>query len=199
MDRRTVIKNLALAIGGSVLLPSCVRKDGTVYVRLKHITINADQQNLVADIAETIIPKTGTPGAKDLNLPAFVLKMLDDCYDKKGQQAFIAGMNDFNSLVKNQYNKPFSDLTGKEKETVLIGIENNNKVKSSNNKAEPRGLSSQKILSAAPVDVFYAAIKQQTIFGYTTSQFFMTKEIVYELIPGRYNAHYPVRNLTKTA
>ena len=64
MDRRTVIKNLALVIGGAVLLPSCLRKDGTSYVQLKHITLDADQQSLIGDMVETIIPKTDTPGAE---------------------------------------------------------------------------------------------------------------------------------------
>jgi hypothetical protein len=36
-------------------------------------------------------------------------------------------------------------------------------------------------------------VKDQTVFGYTTSKYFMTKQIVYELVPGRYNAYFPVK------
>src|ERR1700712_759167 len=107
MDRRTVVKNLALIIGGAVLLPSCMHKDGASYVQLKHIALDADQQSLIADICETIIPKTNTPGAKDLNLPQFVLKMLDDCYNKKSQLAFVTGLDEFKALVKKKYDKDF--------------------------------------------------------------------------------------------
>ncbi len=198
MDRRTVIKNLALVIGGAALLPSCMHKNGMPYVQLKHININADQQGLIGDIAETIIPKTSTPGAKELNLPAFVLKMLDDCYDKKSQQAFMTGLANFESMVKKQYDKPFGDLTNKEKEAVLTGIENDSKAGRQNGKTPARSLKPQKSMPARPVDAFYWTVKQQTIYAYTTSQYFMTKEIVYELIPGRYNAHFPVKNI-KTA
>jgi hypothetical protein len=28
--------------------------------------------------------------------------------------------------------------------------------------------------------------------GYMNSKYFMTKEVVYELVPSRYNGHYPV-------
>ena len=129
MDRRTVIKNLALVIGGAVLLPSCMRKDGSSYVQLKHISLDADQQSLIADMVETIIPKTNTPGAKDLNLPPFVLKMIDDCYGKKDQEAFLAGLGKFNELVKKKYDKSFGDLSTKEREAVLTGIEDSNKTK----------------------------------------------------------------------
>jgi hypothetical protein len=195
MDRRTVIKNLALAIGGAVLLPSCLHKDGTTYVQLKHISLSADQQTLIADMAETIIPKTNTPGAKDLNLPAFVLKMLDDCYGKKDQEAFLAGLNKFNDLIKSKYNSAFSDLSPKDREAALTGIEESAKSKAKTATTPARRPKPQKNLAADPLMAFYWGVKQQTIFGYTTSQYFMTKQIFYDMVPGRYIVHYPVSKL----
>jgi hypothetical protein len=213
MDRRTVIKNLALVIGGTILLPSCLHKDGFSYIQLKHINLNQDQEALIADICETIIPKTNTPGAKDLNLPQFVLKMLDDCYNKKAQLAFAAGLEEFKNQVSKKYNKDFGDLDVKDKEAFLTAIEISGKPKIAAAKTAPPVNNSkpqkeadvpaniarpQKEADVPPINAFYSTIKQQTIFAYTTSQFFMTKEIVYELIPGRYNPHFPVKNL-KTA
>lgn len=75
MNRRTILKNQALVIGGVVLLPACADKDGASYVQLKHVNIDEDGRRLIAGMAETISPKTSTPGAKGLNLPAFVLLM----------------------------------------------------------------------------------------------------------------------------
>jgi len=198
MDRRTVIKNLALVIGGATLLPSCFKGDSGNYIALKHINITADQEKLVSDICETIIPKTNVPGSKELNLHVFVLKMLDDCYKKKDQQAIMKGMDEFSALVQKKYSQSFSDLSIKDREAVLTGIENSQKPKTGGSKPPARRFRPQKDLQVPPLDAFYWAIKQQTIFAYTTSQFFMTKEIVYELVPGRYNPHFPVKNL-KTA
>jgi hypothetical protein len=202
MNRRTVIKNLALAIGGAVLLPSCLHPDGSSYIQLKHVNITADQQKLIADIAETIIPKTTTPGAKDLNLPAFVLKMLDDCYTKKDQQAFLIGLGQFNDMISKKYNASFSDLNAKERESVLTILEKSTKPTKDPQKsikpvrdAEKSIDTPKKKPDVPPLNLFYGAIKQQTIFGYTNSQYFMTKQVVYELVPGRYNAHFPVKNL----
>lgn len=189
MNRRTVIKNLALVIGGAILLPSCVSHDGTSYVQLKHVNIDEGQQRLIADVAETIIPKTNTPGAKDLNLPAFVLKMIDDCYDKKGQEAFVAGLKAFTGMVKAKYGKDFGDLDVKQRETVLTDIEKSASVANSSKSRAP------KAKGPDPITGFYWDVKRQTIFGYTTSQYFMTKQIVYELVPGRYIVHYPVKKL----
>lgn len=187
MNRRTVLKNLALVIGGSVLLPSCLHSDGTAYVQLKHVQINEDQQRLMADVAETIIPKTTTPGAKDLNLPAFTLKMIDDCFNKKEQEDFVKGLVAFQAKIKKEHGKDFGDLDSKQRESILVAIE-----KAAQN-AKPG-------TKPDPVTTFFWGVKGQTVFGYTTSQYFMTKEIVYELIPGRYNVHYPVSKLKlKTA
>src|ERR1700694_4840441 len=123
MNRRTVIKNLALVIGGAALLPSCVKNSGGPSIHLKHLNISADQENLIGDVCETIIPKTNTPGAKDLNLHLFVLKMLDDCYKKADQQAFLVGLGQFNDLVKKKCDRSFSDLDVKQREAFLNYIE----------------------------------------------------------------------------
>jgi hypothetical protein len=190
MNRRTVLKNLALVIGGAVLLPSCVGKDGSSYVQLKHVVMDEEGQRLIADMAETIIPKTTTPGAKDLKLPAFVLLMIDDCYNKKGQEAFVAGMKAFKEKVKKEHGKEFGDLNAKTREAILTAIE----------KPPVTTVKQQKNAASDPIANFYRGVKGQTIFGYTNSQYFMTKEIIYELVPGRYRVHYPVSKLKlKTA
>jgi Gluconate 2-dehydrogenase subunit 3 len=196
MNRRAVIKNLALVMGGAILLPSCLKKANGPSIALKHLNLNADQETMIGDICETFIPKTATPGAKDLNLHLFVIKMLDDCYKKKDQQAIMAGMVEFDGIVQKKYNKSFGELDVKDREAVLLGIESSGKAK--HQQAPGRGVKPQKGVDAKPLDAFYWAMKQQTLFGYTTSQYFMTKQIVYELVPGRYNAHFPVKNL-KTA
>jgi hypothetical protein len=179
MHRRTVIKNLALIIGGAALLPSCMQEKGKASVGLKNVDVSADQEKLIGDIAETIIPKTNTPGAKDLQLHLFVLKMVDDCYTKKDQEAFMAGIDQFNKLIKDRYSRPFGECDVKQREQALLSIEQDKDPKSTAYPAE--------------LKKFYDIVKGQTVNGYTTSKYFMTKQIVYELVPGRYNALYPVK------
>ncbi|MDB5138054.1 MAG: gluconate 2-dehydrogenase subunit 3 family protein [Mucilaginibacter sp.] len=174
MNRRTAIRNLALVIGGAALLPACTEHNPIVHY--KHFDISLDQQTLITDMAETIIPKTNTPGATDLNLYSFIIKMLDDCTTKKDQQAFLKGMGEFNEVPKKLFNKSFADCSKKEKEDVLKTFE-----KKGNNYSKDQL-------------AFYNTVKGLTVFGYTESKYFMTKEVVYELVPGRYNAYYPVKN-----
>ena len=108
MDRRTAIRNLALVIGGAALLPACTKHNPIAHY--KHFDISLDQQTLITDMAETIIPKTTTPGATDLNLYGFIIKMVDDCSTKKDQQAFLKGMGEFNDVPKKLFNKSFAGI-----------------------------------------------------------------------------------------
>jgi hypothetical protein len=179
MHRRIVIKNLALIIGGAALLPACMQQKGKASIALKNIDISADQEKLVGDISEVIIPKTHTPGAKDLGLHLFVLKMLDDCYKKEDQQRFMTGMGQFTDAVKKKYDKSFADLTAKQREEMLLTIDLDKDGKNTVNSKE--------------LKTFYGIIKGQTVNGYTNSQYFMTKQVVYELVPGRYNARFPYK------
>jgi len=202
MDRRTVLKNLAIVAGGAILLPSCLKKPNDDTITLKKIKLSDTQQKLVGDVCETIIPKTSTPGAKDLRVNLFVLKMLDDCYTKKDQEKFVAGLTEFDDMVKKKYGNAFADLTDKQREECLATLEKSAKpvtIPSKSIKPVGEGQKSieppKKKPDVPPLPFCYQAIKQQTLFGYTNSQYFMTKLIVYELVPGRYNAHFPVKNL----
>ena len=184
MNRRIAIRNMALILGSAVVLPSCLNdKKGNAVVQLKHLKLDADQENLVTNLAETILPKTDTPGAKDLGINLFVFKMIDDCFTKEKQEEFMTGLKAFDDAVNDKYKKSFNECTVAERTAFVNDIEQRSKAakeKDSKDKDE--------------VAAFYGMVKQQTVFGYTTSQYFMTKQIVYELVPGRYNAMFPVKS-----
>ena len=187
MDRRTALKNLALVIGSAALLPRCTSTNPVAH--FKSFDVTNDQQSLVLDMAETIIPKTASPGATDLGLDKFIWLMLDDCTKKADQKAFFKGMGEFNELVKKTYNKDFVDCTKQEKLALLNTFEKKDGDKKADTKVPDR--------YSKELHTFYGKVKGLTVFGYTESKYFMTKEIVYELVPGRYNAWYPVKNNIK--
>ena len=102
MQRRTALKNLLLFAGGTVLLPSCLHEDKKATIPLNHLKVSADQEALLAEIAETIIPKTDTPGAKELGIHQFVLTMVDDCMKKDDQVNFMNGLDEVDALAKKR-------------------------------------------------------------------------------------------------
>ena len=181
MNRRIAIRNMALILGSAVVLPSCLTDKGKPVVQLKKLKVDDDQEQLVNNLTETILPKTDTPGAGELGINLFVFKMIDDCYDKAHQADFMKGLGDFADAAKKQLGKPFNESTAAERTAFVSKIEKNAKDK--------------KYKDDTKLTAFYQMVKDQTVFGYTTSKYFMTKQIVYELVPGRYNAYFPVKKL----
>lgn len=190
---------MALILGSVTMLPSCLNDSkGKPIVALKTLKIDADQENLVTNLAETILPKTTTPGAKDLGINLFVFKMLDDCANKEQQDTFMTGLKDFDAAVNKQYEHSFNDCTTQERTAFITDLEKQSKAGAHMGKKGVTKKHDDKIDETPKLQTFYWMVKGQTIFGYTTSKYFMTKQIVYELVPGRYNAMFPVKK-TATA
>ena len=65
MDRREAIKRAAIMVGGSILMPDILKAwNAPTVIENPFFKITAAQEALIAEIAETIIPTTSTPGAK---------------------------------------------------------------------------------------------------------------------------------------
>jgi hypothetical protein len=56
-------------------------------------TLNAAQQALVTEIAETIIPETDTPGATSVRVPQFIDLLLTEWMSDDERTAFLAGLD----------------------------------------------------------------------------------------------------------
>lgn len=92
MNRRTAIKQLFVVAGGMMIATSCDFTSQSTTIALNHIKLKKSDEDFLAELTETLIPKTDTPGAKELNLHLFVMKMLDDCASPEDQKAFLAGL-----------------------------------------------------------------------------------------------------------
>lgn len=179
MNRRIALKNFALLAGAAVVLPSCLSQTENQEQTTSALpaALTASQQQLVADVCETLIPRTDTPGAKDLGLHLYVLKMLNDCTPAKEQQLFMAGLGQLDAAAQRQQGRSFAASTPPQRAALLQHLDQ-----------QPTDFSDE-------LAGFYRIARQLTIDGYTGSKYFMTKEIKYELVPSRYNGYYPVSKL----
>ncbi|MGO4779083.1 gluconate 2-dehydrogenase subunit 3 family protein, partial [Lysobacter sp. 2RAB21] len=76
----------------------------------KPLFLTQAQAALVAEVAEIMIPRTDTPGAKDVGIAAFIDKMLKDVYPKDDQARFVAGLADFETQAKREHGRAFLEL-----------------------------------------------------------------------------------------
>jgi len=172
LKRREAIKQLFCITAGVTLLPSCMSDRSKSGILLKNIKISTEEEAILAAVCETILPKTATPGAKELSSHLFVLTMVDECRKKEDQQQFINGMKSFQDKCKTYKGKDFTSCTPEDKNAILSAIiadkDDNTDLK-----------------------YFFKTVKGLTIQSYTASEFFMTKVQVYELVPGRYHGCVP--------
>ena len=174
MDRRSSIKTLFIISAGTALLPSCLQEDEKPSVSLQKIKINKKEENLIAELSETIIPKTDTPGAKDLSAHLFVLMMVDECASPDEQKQFEKGLKEFDTFSKKKFDKPFLECSATERTEILKSIE------------EKKGVPEN-------VSFFYDAIRWFTLTAYTTSEYYLTKVHEYKLVPGKFYGCVPVK------
>jgi hypothetical protein len=165
MDRREVIKNVALMLGGSFSAPTLMAMDkwelnSKPEVKNTAFSLTATQQKIVAEIAEIIIPKTETPGAKEVGVPAFIEMMLRDCYKELEQQNFIEGLASMEKVK-------FLSLNPDERTGVLKFLEQETKK-----------------MTGKPTP-FWRLIKELTLLGYFTSETGLKASFEYVQIPGK--------------
>lgn len=175
MKRRDAIKSLLIVTGGVIVIPSCLHESSKSSIPLKHLHIDADQEKQLAELAETIIPATSTPGAKDTYAHRFALKMVDDCKEKTDQETFMKGLKELDRLSKDRFHTSFLKSTPAQREQ-LVG------------ELEKRDASATDDLTA-----FYKMYKGLVIQGYMGSKYVMSDVLKFELVPGRYNGAAPVK------
>lgn len=171
-----------IVAGGAALLPACVKNIKQVSLDLKNLKVTPAQEELIAEIAETIIPSTETPGAKDLKLHQFVLRMVDDCYEPEQQQLFLTGLSEFDALAEKKMGDSFMDLKKEQRESLLKDLEI---VRNSENKEE----------KVQPVNRFYSMLKNLTVHGYMTSEYVMTNQLYYNMVPGSFKGCVEVKDV----
>ena len=172
MQRRSLVKNITLTIGASIILPSWANAWNKESFQNNYFKSSHLQENLLAEIVETIIPKTNTPGAKELNVQQFIPKMVMDCYDKKAQAIYKNGFELVDKNAKNTFSKSFMECDGKQRTEIL------NKMSKSENEDEKS---------------FIQLVKGLTIKGYLSSEYVMTNLRIYEYAPARYHGCVPVK------
>jgi phosphoribosyl-ATP pyrophosphohydrolase len=184
MKRRDALSRVALLMGGALSAPTIMAflEGCTTATESSKLAFpfSADQKNLLSEIAEIIIPKTDTPGAKDAKVGEFIEMMIQDCYPEKDQKSFTSGLLE---LEKNNFLK----ASPEEQVNILTALE-----KTGNEMIKKSGDDKKKYTEAGKeyTDAgvpFFRLMKELTLLGYFTSEVGATQALEYVPVPGRYD------------
>ncbi len=183
MKRRDILQHIAILTGASVL--GADRFLGGAWNRtFATETFSAADIAFFDEVAETILPRTASPGAKDAKVGAFIANYATQCYDKDDQQVLKKGIEALNLASKTAYNKPFLELDAAQRQALLTPIANSARRQSEED--ETHSLT------------YFTYMHQLTMLGFFTSEPGATKVLRYLPVPGNYEGCIPYEKGTKS-
>ncbi len=182
IDRREALRKTALLMGAAVstsaiagILNGC---KATPDLNYKPVFFTEEQARLVSELAEIILPKTDTPGAKEVGVLNFIDKVLSQCYNKEDQDRFIAGLTAFDEESKKTYGDSFVYAKPEDQVTLI--------------KKTLEAAIAEKKENPTAKRPFILKAKELTLLGYFSSETGATKVLQYEAVPGAYKGCIPL-------
>ena len=180
MSRREALQHAAWLMGGVLSYPSIVGIlngcSATSAADFQPVFFTAAQGALVSELAEIMIPRTATPGAKDVGVPAFIDSMLKDVYAPVDQQRFLQGLTEFERTATQIYGQSFVNMDAAQRNALVHKI---------HDAAVADELASR--VAHAPMHrAFILSVKELTMLGFFTSEIGATHVLQYVAVPGSY-------------
>lgn len=180
MQRRELLRLL----GGAVTLPALVGLSPERLLalgRAAHLQgtggagsgLQARASEMIAVVAELILPESDTPGAGVVGVPAFIELMRTEWQTDDERRNFLAGLDDLDRRSRAAGAALFLELPPDAQGRLLTQLDAD---------------------TGAPdsAQTSFATLKSLAVYGYFTSERIMTEVLKTPMIPGRYDGCAPL-------
>jgi hypothetical protein len=169
MNRREAVKTTGVLLGGvlitSATLAACARDSRNNGAGV----LNAADQALVEDIADTLLPATpGSPGAKAAGVGPVINLLLTDCREADEQTRVVDGLKQFRNTVGDH----FASMSRVDRENWLRRID-----------GEARAASGKH---------YFPLLRDLALQAYFSSEVGMTNALRYVMTPGKWVGCVPL-------
>lgn len=197
MNRREAIERTALVLGYAVSAPAImgILKGCKAEPELNFVPVffTPEQAALVAEISGIIIPKTDTPGAKEVGVPGFIDKLIHEVYTKEDQDRFIQNLDEFAQEARKQMGNDF--LEGRPEQQLEFIDKKNREALEGYGQADSTGWWAAGSTKQKP---FILKMKELTLLGFFTSEAGATQVLQYNQTPGPFQGCVPLAQVGKT-
>lgn len=187
MNRREALQRAAWLMGGTLSAPILLGiPDGWSAEETKDWKpefLTRPQIDIVTTVVDIMIPRTATPGAKDVGVPALIDTMLAHCYSALDRERFATGITEFDAAARSAYSKPFVEVD-RIQQSILVHKFHDSAVADERHLNKPEG--------AAVPRPFILMTKELALVGFFTSFPGSTQVLQYEAIPGAWHACLPL-------
>jgi gluconate 2-dehydrogenase gamma chain len=132
------------------------------------------QLALVAAAGDAILPRTDTPGATDVGVPAWVEVIVAEYYTAAERASFLAGLDAMDAMAKQANGVAFAALPADARDAIMRALD-------------------QPADRQAPESRSYARLKGLVVHGYFTSERVQKEVLKVEIMPGRFDGAAPMR------
>jgi hypothetical protein len=182
MNRRDAVIRMATLMGASVLGPRLLAASFDKQPAAAGASgFSRDEIALLDEIGETIIPATDVPGAKAVQIGAFMAMMVNDCYEPHEQTAFQEGLRRLAADFERRFGKRFVASPAATRTGFLNELD----------REQRRAGAKQKVAAQPPH--YFRMMKELTILGYFTSEIGCTQALRFSEVPGSYDGCAPYR------
>jgi hypothetical protein len=178
VDRRELLARAFFLVGAVAVAGT---PDLAIAARPKRF-LKADAFKLLGAVADTIIPKTDTPGALDARVPAKLDAMLVSWASAERRIELVTALKRIDAVANEKAGKPFTALPAQVRYDLLAAHDS----AALKQVPETRKLGAMEAMMAGPAvaDPGYAKLRELIILLYYYSEEALTSELPYEHSPG---------------
>lgn len=141
-------------------------------------TLSTAQDELVATLAELIIPTTETPGACAAGVSAFIDGMITRAFSDRQRYCFLRGLAEVDAHARS-HGAAFMASTAERQSQVL----------------QDMAAAARETRAGAAEPPFFDVLKDLTLVGYYTSEIGATQELRYLHVAGYYDGDVPLATI----
>ena len=138
------------------------------------------QQSTLAALADALIPRTDTPSATDVRVPAWITVIMTDYYTPTERAVVTDGLDAIEALALQMTGRAFTQLSGEDLVKVMTALDG----------AADR---------TTPAVRGYQRIKGLVVHGYFTSKPVQQQVLKTQIMPGRFVGDAPLRVTARRA
>lgn len=209
MKRRDALKNAGLILGYSLsagsaaaIMNGCKAPTAADWIPT---TLDTKIVDVIAELAETILPATDTPGAKDVLVHRFIDEVLSNAYGPNQKAHMLEGINSFDVTCQEKMGSSFMDLDDDKRLEFALMMEDiaeqankeraavrAAKAETENTDKEPPRAGPMTQEEPTEFGHYYKELKGLIVAGYFTSEQVGTDVLAYDPVPQEYNPCMPV-------
>jgi gluconate 2-dehydrogenase gamma chain len=171
IGRREAIRRAAL-LAGVVLAPEWLMAvDQAAGPAAQGSRLTPAHAAIAGAVADRILPRTDTPGAADVGVPAFIDLLYSGYMTPAERQMLTDGLNAVDAAARSAHGRGFIILPADQQDALLRTIARAEEGKDQG---------------------FFRLIRSATILGYFTSEPVGRNVLHYDPVPGRYDGCVPI-------